>query len=88
MGIKLRALPLMGTVVRIHNRDHLVRVRRQTVVVFIPQHNDCVVATRPRRRFVDRRHQLLHRVVAQQNQRRVQASLRSVIIRIVVAKGS
>ena len=47
MSIKLRARNPVDTVVGVHDRQHLVDIRRGALVVFIPQYDDGIAALLP-----------------------------------------
>jgi hypothetical protein len=83
-----RTLQAVNAVIRVHDQHHLVDVRRKTVVIFIPHHNDRVITFSPGFGALDCRHQPLHRDVAFKDQCGVQAALGPVTYRIEIAEGA
>src|ERR1039458_5139857 len=65
---------------------HLILVRIQAIVVFVPQHDDRVVAIRPGRRVLDRHHKFLNFHITALDQGWIQAGLRAIIVRVIVAE--
>ena len=82
MGVILAALDAVWSVVCIHDCQNLIQVGGETVVVFIPDGDDCIAALFPRRGTVDRRHQGPQGQIADVNQGGIQASLRAIGNRI------
>src|ERR1700730_3621463 len=88
VSIKLPALQLVEAVIGIHDGHYTVHIRRQAVVVFVPHHDDGVVASSSRWGAVNRVYEFQHGLIAEENQGRVEAGLRAVGVGIVIAEGS
>src|SRR5581483_6831433 len=80
------ALQLVETVIGVYDGRHLVDDRLNGIVILIPDYDDGVPASPPRRRGVNGIYDLLHRLVSQRDQRRIQPILGSIVVWIVLAE--
>ena len=87
MSVELPAPQFVEAVVGVYDGDHLVDDRLHRVIVFVPDHDDRAVTVLPRRGAVNRGHNLLHGLIPQDNQCRVQAGLGAIVVRIKIAEG-
>src|SRR5262249_45397488 len=71
-----------------YDQQDLVRDRRRTVVVLIPQYDDGVPAFLPGWRLMDGADESSQHQVALIDQRRIEMGLRAIVVRIEVARGA
>src|ERR1700730_11687563 len=86
VGVELRTLLLVNSVIGVHNCYDFVDDGLHRIIILVPDHNDCVASASPDRRSADGGHQFLDRLVAENDERRVQTCLRAVAAGIIVTK--
>src|SRR5215831_5325498 len=84
MSVGLNALNAVAAMVGIHNHEHLVE--GHGIVVFVPHHDNGVVALVPDLGILNGRYDPLYRDIAEQDICFIQTGLRAVVVCIKVAE--
>ncbi len=85
VGIELAARASARPIIRVHDRQHLVDIRSEAVVVLVPYYDNSTATRFPRGRTVDRMHNVPQRDIPEVDQGGVKPGLGTVVVRIEVA---